>query len=129
MEDFQMKMYEVLELQNLYNSIANIKLPLKTTYKFTRLMKRAEEEISFYQEKFREIVEEYGVKENGEYKITPDGQSIAIIPGKEVECNTKLAELRNLDVLIDGIKFSIEELEGIDVSISELSCLMSLIED
>ena len=124
-----MKMFEVLELQNLYNSIADIKLPLKTTYKFTRLMKRAEEELTFYQEKFREIVEEYGVKENGQYKLTSDGQSIAIIPGKEVECNTKLAELRNLDVLIDGIKFSIEELEGIDVSISELSCLMSLIED
>lgn len=124
-----MKMFEVLELQNLYNSIADIKLPLKTTYKFTRLMKRAEEELTFYQEKFREIVEEYGVKENGQYKLTSDGQSIAIIPGKEVECNTKLTELRNLDVLIDGIKFSIEELEGIDVSISELSCIMSLIED
>ena len=92
-------------------------------------MKRAEEELVFHQEKFREIVEEYGVKENGEYKLTPDGQSIAIIPGKEIECNTKLAELRNLDVLIDGIKFTIEELEGIDVSISELSCLMSLIEE
>lgn len=124
-----MKMYEVLELQNLYASIANVKLPLKTTYKFTRLMKCAEEEISFYQEKFREIVEEYGVKEEGEYKLTPDGQSIVIVPGKEVECNNKLAELRNLDVQIDGIRFSIEELEGIDVSISELSCLMSLIED
>lgn len=124
-----MKMYEVLELQILYNSIANVKLPLKTTYKFTRLMKRVEEELSFYKEKFREIVEEYGVKENGEYKFTPDGQSIAIIPGKEVECNTKITELRNLDVLIDGIKFSIEELEKLDVSISELSCLMSLIED
>lgn len=124
-----MKMFEVLELQKLYNSIANIKLPLKTTYKFARLMKRAEEELVFYQEKFREIVEEYGVKENGEYKLTPDGQSIAIIPGKEIECNTKLAELRNLDVLIDGIKFTIEELEGIDVSIAELSCLMSLIEE
>ena len=124
-----MKMFEILELQNLYNSIVNIKLPLKTTYKFTRLMKRAEEEISFYQEKFREIVEEYGVKENGEYKLTSDGQSIAIIPGKEIECNQKLAELRNLDVQIDNIKFTIEELEGIDVSISELSCLMSLIED
>ena len=124
-----MKMYEVLELQTLYNSIANIKLPLKTTYKFTRLMKRAEDEVNFYQTKFREIVEEYGVKENGEYKLTPDGQSIVIISGKEVECNQKLAELRNLDIQIDNIKFTIEELEGIDVSISELSCLMSLIED
>lgn len=124
-----MKMYEVLDLQILYNSIANVKLPLKTTYKFTRLMKRAEEEIAFYQEKFREIIEEYGVKENGEYKLTSDGQSIVIIPGKEIECNTRLTELRNLDVSIEGIKFTIDELEGIDVSISELSCLMSLIED
>lgn len=124
-----MKMYEVLELQSLYNSIAHIKLPLKTTYKFTRLMKCAEEEISFYHTKFQEIVEEYGVKEDGQYKLTPDGQSIVIVPGKEVECNTKIAELRNLDVSIEGIKFSIEELEKIDVSISELSCLMSLIED
>ena len=124
-----MKMYEILDLQVLYNTIANVKLPLKTTYKFTRLMKRAEEEISFYQEKFREIVEEYGVKENGEYKITEDGQSIAIIPGKEAECNAKLFELRNLDVSIEEIKFTIEELEGIDVSLSELSCIMSLIED
>lgn len=124
-----MKMYEVLDLQVLYSSIANVKLPLKTTYKFTRLMKRAEEEINFYQEKFREIVEEYGVKENGEYKLTPDGMSIVIIPGKEAECNSKLAELRNLDVSIEGITFTIDELEGIDVSIQELSCLMSLIED
>ena len=41
-----MKMYEILELQNLYNSIKDVKLPLKTTYKFTRLMRRAEEELA-----------------------------------------------------------------------------------
>ena len=125
-----MKMYEILELQNLYNSIANTKLPLKTTYRFTRLMKRAEEEIAFYQVKFQEIIEEFGEKdENGQYKMTEDGQSIVIITGKEMECNSRLLELRNLDVSIEGIKFTIEELEGIDVSIAELSCLMSLIED
>lgn len=124
-----MKMYEALELSNLYSSISNIKLPLKTSYKFARLMKVIEGELTFYQTKFREIIEEYGVKENGEYKLTPDGQSIMIIPGKESECNVKLFELRNLDVPIEGIKFSIEELEGIDISIQELACIMSLIED
>ena len=124
-----MKMYEILELSNLYNSISNVKLPLKTSYKFARLMKLVDGELNFYQTKFREIIEEYGVKENGEYKLTPDGQSIMIIPGKESECNVKLFELRNLDVPIEGIKFSIEELEGIDVSIQELACIMSLIED
>ena len=124
-----MKMYEVLDLQTLYTSIKNVKLPLKTTYKFTRLMKRAEEEITFYQEKFREIVEEYGAKEDGQYKLTADGQSVVIIPGKEAECNNRLNELRNLEIEINDIKFSIEELEGIEVSVTELGCLMSLIED
>lgn len=124
-----MKMWEILDLQSLYQTIANVKLPLKTTYKFARLMRRAEEEITFYQTKFREIVEEYGVKENGEYKLTDDGLSVVIISGKEMECNQKLTELRNLDVSIEGITFTIDELEGIDVSIQELSCLMSLIED
>jgi predicted transcriptional regulator len=123
-------MYEILELQTLYSSIANIRMPLKTTYKFTRLMKRAETELEFYQTKFQEIVAEYGEKDdNGQYKFTEDGQSIVIIAGKEQECNAKLFELRNLDVEINDIKFSIEELEGIDVSISELACIMSLIED
>lgn len=124
-----LKMWEVLELQTLYNSIMNTKLSLKTTYKFAKLMRKVEEELAFYQKKFNEIIEEFGVKENGEYKLTPDGQSIVILPGKEIECNQRLIELRNLDVRIDGITFTIEELEGIDVSISELSCLMPLIEE
>lgn len=124
-----MKMYEILDLQVLYNSISNIKLPLKTTYKFARLMRIAEEEIAFYQKKFKEIIEEYGVKEDGNYKFSADGQSIIILPGKENECNEKVFELRNLEIPIEGITFTIEELDGIDVSISELSCLMSLIED
>lgn len=124
-----MKMYEVLELQSLYNSISNTKMPLKTTYKFTRLMRLAEKEIEFYQTKFREIIEEYGVKENGELKLSEDGLSVLLIPGKEEECNQKVIELRSLEVPIEGITFTIEELEGIDVSIQELNCIMSLIEE
>lgn len=125
----QLKMYEILELSNLYNSISNIKLPIKTTYKFAKLMRQVEQEINFYQTKFREIVEEYGVKENGQYKFTADGTSIEILPGKENECNSKIAELRNLDITVDEIKFSIDELSSIDISLSDLSCLMPLIED
>lgn len=124
-----MKMYEILELPNLYNSIKDAKLPLKTTYKFARLMRRVEEELNFYQTKFSEIVKEYGVTENGQLKISPDGNSIAIIPGKENECNMKIQELRNLEVEISGITFTIEELAGLDISISEMASLMSLIEE
>lgn len=121
-----MKMYELVELTSLYNSIKDIKLPLKTTYKFSRLMKRAEEEVNFYQEKFNEIIEEYGLKENGEYKLTPDKQSIVIIPGKESECMEKMRELKELEIDID-ISFTIEELENLDLTVSQFNYLFPLI--
>jgi hypothetical protein len=43
-----MKLYEVLTIQNFYNLVQDAKLPIKTTYKLTRLMRRVEEEIRFY---------------------------------------------------------------------------------
>lgn len=124
-----MKMYEILELPKFYESIKDIKLPLKTTYKFTKLLKHAEEELAFYQTKFAEVIEEYGVKENGQYKLSSDGASVIIVPGKESECNEKIYELRNLEISIPDIKFSIDELGTLDISISELTCLLPLIED
>lgn len=124
-----MKMYEILELPKLYESIKDTKMSLKTTYKFTKLLKQAEEEINFYQSKFNEIIEKYGVKENGQYKLTSDGLSIVIVPGKEIECNEKIHELRNLEIDLSGIKFSLEELSALDMTISEMTCLISLIED
>lgn len=124
-----MKMYELLELPKFYESIKNIKLPLKTTYKFAKLMKRAEEELAWYQNEFQKIIQDYGVQENGQYKLSSDGSSIIIIPGKEAECNEKIYELRNLEVEINNIKFSIDELSELDITISDLTCLMPLIED
>ena len=61
-----MKMYEVLALQNFYASVQDKKMPIKTTYKLSRLARRAEEESQFYQKEFARIVDEYAQKQNGE---------------------------------------------------------------
>lgn len=124
-----MKMYQLLEIQNIYQSICQIKMPIKTTYKFTKLAKILEEELIFYKEQFQKIIEQYGVKENGKIKHSDDGLTIYIAPEKQQECNEKILELQNLDIDIKDITFTIEELEGIDISISELNCLMSLIKE
>lgn len=125
-----MKMYEILDLSNLYNSIKDTKMPIKTTYKFSRLMRRAEQELNFYSQQFQKIIETYAkTDENGNYCFSSDGQSIEIIDGKQAECNTKIMELRNLEVDINDIKFSLDEIDCLNLSITELSCLMSLIEE
>lgn len=126
----KMKMFEVIELSNLYNSIKDDKMPLRTAYKFATLMRQLDAELKFYQSKFAEIVDEYGQKdEQGGYVLTENGNSIAILPGKENECNTKLMDLRNLEVEITGVTFTIDELASFNLSISELTCLLPLIKE
>lgn len=123
-----MKMYEVLALQDFCALTQDKKLPIKTTYKISRLNRRVEEELQFYQKEFMRIVNEYALKENGELVYSDDMTSIKIIPGKEEECSNKIVELKDLDIDID-IAFTIEELEGLDLTVSQMGSILPLIKD
>lgn len=123
-----MKMYEVLALQDFCALTQDKKLPIKTTYKISRLNRRVEEELQFYQKEFMRIVNEYALKENGELVYSDDMTSIKIIPGKEEECSNKIVELKDLDVDIN-IVFTIEELEDLDLTVSQMGSILPLIKD
>ena len=125
-----MRMYEIIEFTNLYENIKDSKMPLKTAYKFSRLLRQLEKEIAFYQTEFAKILQTYAKKDSdGNVAISADGDSVEILPGQEVECNTKILELRNLEVEVKDITFSLEELDNLQLTISELSCILSLIEE
>ena len=124
-----MKLYEVLAIQNFYNLIKDAKLPIKTTYKLTRLMRRVEEESQFYQTEFIKIVNEYALKKDGQLVYSDDMTSIKIIEGKEDECNSKIIELKNLEIDMSEFKFSIEEFENLEISVSDMYGILSLIDN
>ena len=124
-----MKLYEVLSIQNFYYLIMTAKLPIKTTYKLTRLMRRVEEEVQFYQTEFAKIVDEYALKENGQLVYSEDMTSIKIIEGREEECSAKIAELKNLEIDLSDFKFSIEEFDKLELSISDMYGILPLITD
>lgn len=125
-----MKMYEIIDFTNLYEKIKDDKMPLKTAYKFSRLMRYLEKEVGFYQTEFAKILQAYAKKDqNGNLAMSQDGESIEIIAGKEVECNTKIMELRNLDVTVEGFEFTLNELEDLNLTVNEVSCMLSLIKD
>ena len=124
-----MKLFEVLSIQNFYNLVLNAKLPIKTTYKLTRLMRRVEEEAKFYQAEFTKIVNEYALRENGELVYSDDMTSIKIIEGKEEECASKILELKNLEIDLSEFHFSIEEFDNIELSINDMYGILPLIND
>lgn len=127
-----MKMYEIIELAGLYTKIKDCKMPLKTTYKFSKLMRQVEKEQLFYQEELNKIIQDYARIEDGKIVYSQDKTSILIIPGKEQECNNKIFELKNLEIEIKDVKFSFEELEQIEnleLTVAEMTCLFPLLEN
>lgn len=124
-----MKMYEVLNFQKIYDVIKDNKMPLKTVYKMTKIAMRVEEESAFYQEKFGGIIREYGqTDEEGNYIFTDDKTSIKIIEGKEQDCREKMKELTELEVDMN-YKFTLDELEGLDLTIEQMSMLLPFVEE
>lgn len=123
-----MKMFEIVEFPKLYEGIKDKKMPFKTAHKFSKLFRKVEEEIRFYQESFQKITEEYGEKDaEGNFIPQEDGKGIKMKEGSFTEANKKIIELNTLEIEIAGIDFSIDELESLDLTIGEINFLMPFI--
>lgn len=124
------KMFQLLEFQSFYNEIKDKKMPLKTAYKFSKLLSKLDNEINFYQEKLQQILSKYGKKDkNGEFLLTEDKKGIQIKEDEVQNCQKEMEELHNLDIEISGITFSLDELEVLDMTIGEMNIIMPLIEE
>lgn len=123
-------MNQVVEFQKFYEDIKNMKFPLKTAYKLNKLITQVNNEISFYQQKFSEIINEFGKRdENGEFVYSQDGSSIEIVEGRQTECQEKVNELQNLEAEIQDIFFTIDELDGLNLTLYEMNCLLPFIKE
>lgn len=119
-------MQQLLDFRNNIQTFNEMTLPLKGAYKLNKIKKGLEKETEFYTEKFQEILDKYGQKdENGNFVFSEDNQQILIVDGKMEECNKALDELQNLEVQIENYNFKLEDLgEDIECTPEELEALM-----
>jgi hypothetical protein len=124
-----LKMYQITDLPTFYTKIKSQKLPFKTSYQLTLLVSEAEKHINYYQEQFRNLLDEYGKKdEQGNLVPTADGQGILLTEETMNEAYAKLAELRELDVELPNTKFSLDDFGNIELSPEEMVVIMPFIE-
>lgn len=126
-----MKINDILGFDTFYQKIEDKRLPFRVAYKFSKLSKAVNLELDFYRQKLAEILQEYTQKDDdGNFiYLGENKESIKIQEGREQECNEKLTELHNMDIDIDNVTFSIEEVESLEMTIAEIGALMPFIEE
>lgn len=113
-----------------YDFVKDKPIPLKTAYRLAKLAKIAEENISFYREKFQALLNTYGEKdENGNYVYTEDNNGIRLKPETQNEFAEKMNELENLEVEVADIKFNIDEFDGLEIPPATLIPILPFIND
>lgn len=127
-----MKMFEILDMEGVLQKLATKELPFKTLHKVAKLIELLEKEKEFYQRKFQWIIDFYAERDElGGYLYTDDTQTaVKIKPDKIDECQEKMNELLNIDLIgAPEIYFSLEELESLTLSYAEARQLIKLVQE
>ena len=126
-----MKLSEAFQILEIRNLIIDQKLPIKTSYKFTRFFNELEGEVKFFNETLQKIIEQYGKRDSdGNYIYTDDKQGVKIQDDKFQECMDKIDELNNLEPSLSYTpEFTLDELESLNLEMKYINYLLPYIKE
>lgn len=120
-----MKLSEILQLEVTLSKIKDKDLPFKVVYQLTKLYKFAEENKQFYTDNLKKIIDKYSEKdEAGNPVALPDNDGIKIAPEYINNAQREINELMVIDIDIPDIKLDIDKFEDMELSLSDMNCLM-----
>lgn len=123
-----MNIITLLNAGGILNQFAQIKTTPRLAYKIMKFCKSIETEEEFYNGRRNEIIDLYAQKdENGQPIV--ENNIVRIIEGKTSEARAAMQELDNMDVEAPNIRFTLDELEGLELSAAEMYALDAFIEE
>lgn len=125
-----MKLSEVFGISQVLKNIANESFPIKTAYKFSKILNAIDAETDFYILKIKEIISTYGLTdEQGNYHMSDDNKSVLLDPDKRDEWTAQLNELDNLEIDLNIPLLTIDELGDLNLTIQEVNKLLPILEE
>lgn len=121
-----MKLLDLLNFASFYDEVREQKLPLKTSFKLTKIAKLISENTDFYKEKMQEFIREYGKFDENGNPVLDESGNILIAEGKEEKCHEKIQELQNFDIPVD-YTFSLDDFDGIELTLASTNLLLPFI--
>lgn len=118
-------------IETLYSSLTQLKskeMPLRLSYKFTKLLSKIEKDYEFFTSKTREVIIKYAEKDdNGE--IIQYESNIRVAPENIPLAEKELSELNDIEVEDINISFTLDELESLSITPEILQPLLPFIKE
>ena len=119
--------YQLISTLNIEKELLPQELPIRTAYSLSKIFARAREELEFYQQKLKEIITQYGEKDENGNLIFLENENVSIPKDKIEECQKEITDLQNLELEIPDYSISLDSLEAIKISLDEISVLLPFI--
>lgn len=109
--------------------ISRKELPIKVSYALAKNISKIEKELDIYNSERQKLLDKYCIKdEHGENKVDENNQ-LKIQEEYLKDWNQDIKELQNIELEIDIHKFKLEELNGYNMTPSELIAIDYMIEN
>lgn len=123
-----MKLSEIEKLYTTLKQLNEREMPIKISYKFSKIFSQISTDFEFYSKKIQEILSKYGEKDEKGNFVVKDG----MVPFQKdyVDLAMKeLDELNSIDITLPEYQFSLEELEPLSLTPAQVSSLTNFIKE
>lgn len=121
-----MQLIELVKAGRIIESLQQESVEIGLAYKMMKFLKDTKDDISFYDNKARELVEKYALRDE-EGKPVMQGGNIRLDMDRKDEFDKEVLELNTTEVNCPEVKFNIQEFEGIRLSVVSLMALDNFI--
>jgi hypothetical protein len=103
------------------NKLLTAELPVTVSFRLSRMIKKLAEELVFFEDSRKKLVEKYGVTDSeGKTTVTPENQAIFI---------DEINQLLSVTVELPDVKITVEDLRDVKISAVEIASLEPWIQD
>ena len=125
----KIKIYQVLGILSIYERVRELKVPAKVAYKFNKLCNALKNDADFYRVELNKIIERYGERDENGSLIPLEYGGVKIKSEDMPTAQKEINNLDNLEVDAPDIKFTVDELDGLQLSIEDFNRILPFIEE
>jgi len=119
---------DVIKFKPLYEKIKSQTLPIQLTYKMSKFFKGLDSDFDFYAQELKKLLDQYSEKDSSG-AIMRDGENIRLKQSTLNEFNEAFNRLSNLEVDVPDVKFTVDELTDIKLTVEDFNAFLPFIDD